>query len=290
VDRAARVSSVRPDEALDLRAESVQIRLVTERTELVLAQPEQHGFAGTLRRARRMAIITAWTSWVVAGARLRGLPPEGTHAAGLRRWAVGARRILGVEFDVVHGEARAPERARLVVANHRTPLDIIPLILLFGGHFLANHKTRKAPVIGGAAELVGTIFVDRDDRRSGANAIRQMKRYLEEKRTVIVFPEGTTHGGDEVRPFQRGAFLAAKGLDAEVVPVGIAYPSGHEFVQQSLGAHARGFLERPENRAWVSIGDPIPAEQVVKDEEHVRTKVQELVDRSRAGAGSPRGR
>ncbi len=269
---------------LDLGPETGQIPAVTERTELVLAEPERHGLAGTIRRTTRMAVITAWTSWVVAGARLRGLPPEGTHAAGLRHWAVGARRILGVDFDVVHGEARAPERARLVVANHRTPLDIIPLILLFGGHFLANHKTRKAPVIGGAAELVGTIFVDREDRRSGANAIRQMKRYLEEKRTVIVFPEGTTHGGDEVRPFQRGAFLAAKGLDAEIVPVGIAYPPGHEFVQQSLGAHARGFLERPQNRAWVSIGEPIAAEHVVKDEEHVRSKVQELVERSRAAA------
>jgi 1-acyl-sn-glycerol-3-phosphate acyltransferase len=275
--------------ALDRRAETLQIRAVSERTELVHTPPAGHGLAGTLRRASRMAMITAWTSWVVAGARWRGLPPEGTHAAGLRRWAVGARRILGVDFEVVHGRAQPPERARLVVSNHRTPLDIIPLILMFGGHFLANHKTRKAPVIGGAAELVGTIFVDRDDRRSGANAIRQMKRYLEEKRTVIVFPEGTTHGGDEVRPFQRGAFLAAKGLDAEIVPVGLAYPTGHEFVQQSLGEHARGFLERPDNRTWVSIGEPIDADAVVKDEEHVRAKVQELVGRSRAGATGARG-
>ncbi|MBX7192030.1 MAG: 1-acyl-sn-glycerol-3-phosphate acyltransferase [Sandaracinaceae bacterium] len=257
---------------------------MTERSELVLARPEEHGFSGTLRRVARMALISSWTSWVVMGARIRGLPPEGTHAAGLRHWAHGARRILGVDFEVVHGEARAPERARLVVANHRTPLDIIPLVLLFGGHFLANHKTRKAPVIGGAAELVGTIFVDRDDRRSGANAIRQMKRYLEEKRTVIVFPEGTTHAGDEVRPFQRGAFLAAKGLDAEIVPVGIAYPPGAEFVEQSLGQHARGFLSRPANRAWVSIGDPLPADSVIKDEEQVRAKVQELVHRSREGS------
>ena len=231
-----------------------------------------------------MAVISAWTSWVVLGARLRGLPPEGTHAAGLRHWAKGARRILGVDFDVVHGEASEPERARLVVANHRTPLDIIPLVLLFGGHFLANHKTRKAPVIGGAAEMVGTIFVDREDRRSGANAIRTMKRYLEEKKTVIVFPEGTTHAGDEVRPFQRGAFLAAKGLDAEIVPVGIAYPPGNEFVDESLGQHARGFLSRPVNRAWVSIGEPIPVDGVVKDEERVRSRVQELVDRSRAAS------
>lgn len=261
---------------------------MTERTDLVVATPDDQGIAAAMRRTTRMALISAWTSWVVTAARIRGLPPEGTHAAGLRRWAVGARRILGVDFEVVHGQPSEPERARLIVANHRTPLDIIPLVLLFGGHFLANHKTRKAPVIGGAAEMVGTIFVDRDDRRSGANAIRTMKRYLEEKKTVIVFPEGTTHGGDEVRTFQRGAFLAAKGLDAEIVPVGIAYPPGAEFVEQSLGQHARGFLSRPRNRAWISIGEPLAADAVVRDEELVRGRVQALVDGARAASRTKR--
>ncbi len=256
---------------------------MTERSDLVIASPaEDHGLPGSLRRTTRMALITAWTQWVVTTARLRGLPPEGTHANGLRRWAHGARHILGVDFSVVHGEPPADSRARLIVANHRTPLDIIPLVILFGGHFLANHKTRHAPVIGGAAELVGTIFVDREDRRSGANAIRQIRRLLEQKRTVVVFPEGTTHRGDEVRPFQRGAFLAAKGLDAEIVPVGIAYPPGTEFVDQSLGQHARGFLSRPLNRSWLSIGEPLAADRAVRDEELVRARVQELVNRSRA--------
>ncbi len=243
-----------------------------------------YGFFGTLRRMWRMFVITTWTYWVVTIHRIKGTPPEGTHAKGLRFWARGARRILGVDFRVVSGEAREPTKARLVVANHRTPLDIIPIDILFGGHFLANHKTRTAPVVGMAAEMVGTIFVDRDDRRSGANAIRTMKRYLEEKRTVIVFPEGTTYGGDEVRTFQRGAFLAAKGLDVEIIPVGIAYPPGNEFTGQSLGAHARGFLSRRVNRAWISIGEPIAADLVVRDEELVRTRVQELVDRSRERA------
>lgn len=257
--------------------------MTEERTELALAAADS-GVAALSRRVARLALISSWTWYSVTRARILGLPPEGTHAAGLRYWAGGARRILGVDYQLVHGEVREPARARLVVANHRTPLDIIPLDLLFGGHFLANHKTRSAPVIGSAAELVGTIFVDRDDRRSGANAIRQMKRYLEAKRTVIVFPEGTTYRGDEVHPFQRGAFLAAKGLDVEIVPVGLAYPPGAEFVDQSLGEHAKGFLSRPVNRTWVSVGEPIPADAVIRDEEVVRERVQELVERSREAA------
>jgi 1-acyl-sn-glycerol-3-phosphate acyltransferase len=271
--------------SLDPSPDSRQKSGVSERTELALPD-ETTGLPRALRRTLRLALISSWTTIVVLQARLRGLPAEGSHVRSLQHWAHGARRILGVDYQVVHGAPPGERRARLVVANHRTPLDIIPLTTLFGGHFLANHKTRGAPVIGGAAELVGTIFVDREDKRSGANAIRQMRRLLEEQRTVIVFPEGTTHGGDEVRPFQRGAFLAAKGLDVEVVPVGLAYPEGTEFVDPSLGQHARRFLSRPRTPTWISIGDPLPGDSVVRDEEAVRARVQELVNLSRRSAKS----
>ena len=39
----------------------------------------------------------------------------------------------------------------------------------------------------------------------------------------MLYPEGTTYSGDEVRPFRAGAFLAAQRTGAEIVPVGIAY-------------------------------------------------------------------
>lgn len=242
------------------------------------------GFVGALRRTARLALISAWTSWVVAAARRGRSSSDATRAEGLRRWAYGARRILGVELTLVGSVPPPSARGRLVVANHRTPLDIVPLAMLFGGHFLANHKTRRAPVIGRAAEFVGTVFVDREDRRSGARAIREVRSLLEARRTVVVFPEGTTYGGDEVRPFQRGAFLAVKGLDVEVVPVGLAYPPGFEFTEPSLGEHARSFLARAVNPTWVAVGDPVDASRAVADEESLRAEVQRLVERARAAS------
>ena len=238
---------------------------------------------GNLRRMWRMLIITVWTTWVVQTARLRSRFGPFDFPLGLQRWGFGARRILGIQSRV-EGPVTPPTRGRLVVSNHRTPLDIVSLMCLFKGHFLANHKTRNAPVVGYAAELVGTLFVDREDKRSGANAIRAMRRLLEEKRTVIVFPEGTTHGGDEVRAFQRGAFLAAKGLDVEIVPVGLVYPEGHEFTEPPLGAHARAFLSRRVNRCWVQVGEPFDAQEAVRNEELVRARVQELVNQARERA------
>ncbi len=63
--------------------------------------------------------------------------------------------------------------------------------------------------------------------------------------------------------------------------VGLAYPEGVEFVDPSLGQHARRFLSRPRTSSWVSIGQPMTADEVVRDEEAVRARVQELVNLSR---------
>src|SRR6478609_5701447 len=88
------------------------------------------------------------------------------------------------------------------------------------------------PVIGLAARRVGTLFVDRSDKRSGAAVINAMITGLESGRGVMVYPEGTTFAGDEVRPFRAGAFLAAQRAGAEIVPVGIAYGGdGASFLQ-----------------------------------------------------------
>lgn len=240
-----------------------------------------------VRRQTRLLQMMAWTWGVVSSADV--LERWSSDVDALRdrfkmRWVRGAVRICGLDLRVVRGAPpnELRDRARLVVANHRTPLDIVALLSLFGGHFLANHRVSRAPVIGPGAHKIGTVFVDREDRKSGVAAIRTMRRLLEQRRTMIVFPEGTTFGGDEVRPFKGGAFTAAGSLPVDVVPVGIAYTPGHEFARGSMGDHIRGFLGRARTPAWVSIGEPIAIPEDRKGfDELVRARVQELVDASR---------
>ncbi|AKF05069.1 lysophospholipid acyltransferase family protein [Sandaracinus amylolyticus] len=239
-----------------------------------------------IRRQSRLVRVAAWTSWVLSCAGVIERFSRDRDAViddWKLRWARGMRSIVGLDPTLVHGEpSLSSERGRLIVANHRTPLDIVTLLSLFGGHFLANHKVSRAPIVGRGAHRIGTVFVDRGDRRSGAAAIRQMRALLEAKRTVIVFPEGTTFAGDEVRPFKGGAFSAAAGLQVDVVPVGIAYTPGHEYADGSLGAHVRAFLARPRTPAWVSIGEPLEMPSVRRGfEDEVRGHVQSLVERSR---------
>ena len=167
-------------------------------------------------------------------------------------------RILGVEL-FVQGPLPSPDEANLVVANHRTALDIGVLMSQVGGAFLSRSDLAEWPIAGPLAKHATTIFVQRDDRRSGAKAIREIRRRLEQRETVIVFPEGTTHRGDVVHEFKSGSFAALRGIRANVVPVGIAYPDGTEYVGNSFGEHVRDIASRVRTPVVATFGNSFEA-------------------------------
>ena len=107
-----------------------------------------------------------------------------------------------------------------------------------------------------ALALSRTIFVDRASPRSGFKAIRSIREALQRGRTVTVFPEGTTCAGDELRPFAAGAFAAVRGLDVDVVPVGLAYPFGTEYVEDRILDHLANLTGRPRVPVGVAVGRP----------------------------------
>jgi 1-acyl-sn-glycerol-3-phosphate acyltransferase len=180
----------------------------------------------------------------------------------VRRWARGV--LLAMQANVCQRGTVLPQKAkaRLVVANHRSAADIPVLLHLFGGSVLSRADLANWPIIGRSARAAQTIFVDREDPASRLRAIREIRACLERGRTVSLFPEGATHAGDDVRPFAAGSLVALRGLDVEVVPVGLAYPAGTEFTQDSFVDHARDLGRRTSLPIGVAIGDSIAAEGV----------------------------
>lgn len=200
----------------------------------------------------------------------------------VKRWAGGLLAVFGVEQHWASPLPAPRTRARLVVANHRSPLDILLMLQHFGGSVLARHDLERWPVMGRAATYGGTIYVNRKDPKSGVRAIREIRKRLQAGGTVVVFPEGSTFAGDLVHRFQGGAFSAVTGLDAELVPVGIAYDPGTEFVEPSFVAHLRRVAQRPKTRVALCAGEPLPigASRAAMAEE-LRGAVQGLVERAR---------
>jgi 1-acyl-sn-glycerol-3-phosphate acyltransferase len=242
----------------------------------------------TARSAARALGMGALTLGMLGGVSLhqRLVPAESQQAlfqAWMKTWADRVLRIFGVSWSL-HGELPPMAAgARLVVSNHRSPLDILLMLRLFGGVVLSRSDLANWPVLGLAARRAETIFVDRADTVSGVLAVRALRDRLEKGRTVIVFPEGTTLAGDEVRVFQQGAFAAARGLPVEIVAVGIAYPPGSEYLDETFVEHMTRMARRPRTRVALAIGAPRPMQGSRKGvAEAVRADVQSLVNEARA--------
>jgi 1-acyl-sn-glycerol-3-phosphate acyltransferase len=206
------------------------------------------------------------------------------HDAYLRTWG---RLLLGV-LGVRVSSDPAPESTtlpRLVVSNHRSTIDILILLRLFGGHLLSRADVADWPVMGALAREAGTVLVDRDDAASRTAAVLRIRERLRGGHTVCVFPEGTTFYGDEVRPFQGGAFIAVAREKGEVVPVGIAYENDDAiFGDETMGVHLRRLLRTRTFRAAVAVGSPIVCAGlgVTRLRDRAQAEVQGLVHQARA--------
>jgi 1-acyl-sn-glycerol-3-phosphate acyltransferase len=209
-----------------------------------------------------------------------------------RSWARSLLRVLGVEMTIDRsGSLETGTAPRLVVANHRSTLDILLMLHLFGGHLLARGDMATWPAIGILARRVDTLFVNRGDPASGAAAVRRIRDRLRRGSTVCVFPEGTTFHGDEVRDFQPGAFVAIAREKGSVLPVGLAYEHPEAiYGDEPVVDHMKRLARARSTRVGVAIGSPRQATGagVGALAELVRGDVQELVLRARGlvGGGS----
>jgi 1-acyl-sn-glycerol-3-phosphate acyltransferase len=200
-------------------------------------------------------------------------------------WCSALLRMFGVRVRT-HGVPPPASRGHLVVANHRSTADILVLLRAFGGHMVSRADLARWPLVGVAARSVGTVFVDRADVASGANAVRAIRDRLADGHTVIVFPEGTTFPDDEVRPFHAGAFVAALRSGADIVPVGLAYAtgSGAAFVNESFPAHLARMAAAKPSEVVMCVGEPFRVEEkaraaALRDRAH--EEVQRLVHEAR---------
>ena len=106
------------------------------------------------------------------------------------RLSNGLLRVFGAELLV--NRPHTYEGGALVVSNHQSALDIAVMLSLFQGVMLSKHDVADWPLLGRLAKHGDTIFVNREDRRSGAAALREIRRRAKEGRTVVAFPEGGT--------------------------------------------------------------------------------------------------
>jgi lyso-ornithine lipid O-acyltransferase len=209
------------------------------------------------------------------------------------RWSKSLMAVFGIRV-----EARGPHAdqgevypgrdargvGRIFVANHQSGVDIPVLLSVIAAHAISRHDLATWPLIGAGGRRIGTLFVDRQSRRSGATVLRQVAECLAAGEGILMFPEGTSFPGIGVQEFKAGAFNAAHRAGAEVIPIGIAYdhPDAFFFKEPFLN-HMRRIASRRRLTAAVEIGGPLePAlEPSVELKDHAHARVAHLAEQAR---------
>jgi 1-acyl-sn-glycerol-3-phosphate acyltransferase len=138
----------------------------------------------------------------------------------LRRWAAGTLALLGVR---IVRRGRAPAGGCFLATNHLGYLDVLVLASQVEATFVAKHDIAAWPMLGWLCRTFGTLFLDRARPRDLVRLFEAIDDVQRHGVSVVIFPEGTSSGGDSVRPFHAGIFEAAARSKAPVSVAALAY-------------------------------------------------------------------
>ncbi len=119
-------------------------------------------------------------------------------------FAAGSIKITGMKLDI---EGTCPDPPFFLVTNHLSYIDILPLWYCCKGTFIAKSEISKWPFFGIGAKVLGVLFINREDNRDIRRVNELISRQIGEEQGIILFPEGTSSGGDKVLPFNPALLL-----------------------------------------------------------------------------------
>ncbi|TFB13913.1 1-acyl-sn-glycerol-3-phosphate acyltransferase [Filobacillus milosensis] len=122
---------------------------------------------------------------------------------------------------IVKGEENIPEGSYLIVGNHQANYDIFAYLGYFKEPFgfISKIEVSKLPIVRPWMEVMGCLFLDRDNRRQSVKTFKKGIELLRDGHPLAIFPEGTRSLGSEMLPFKSGSFSLAKKAKVPVLPV-----------------------------------------------------------------------
>ena len=188
---------------------------------------------------------------------------------GLITWLMRVQlRLLSVQIDI---QGQPHSQAPLLVANHISWLDILVIGSVRTSRFLSKAEVKKWFLFGKLATHFGTLFIHRGDGVSQAH--QTIINCLTHNTSTVIFPEGTTSDGTQVKKFYPRLFAAAIEAKTLVQPVALHYPLDNgvnpwvPFTRdQSILRHVMSLLHHNKHiNVCVSFLEPVPATNMQRD-------------------------
>jgi 1-acyl-sn-glycerol-3-phosphate acyltransferase len=128
--------------------------------------------------------------------------------------------------------------------------DVLVLVAYLPRYsFVAKAEIFRVPLFGGAARAVGTIPIERENRKAAFQSYEEAAARMQGGRNVVVFPEGTRGDSYALRPFKKGPFVLAVAAKAPIVPT---------LIHGTIEALPRGSFWLTPGRVEVHLLEPVP--------------------------------
>lgn len=129
--------------------------------------------------------------------------------------------LTNVSLDV-SGQEHLLNRPAVVIINHQSKADIIVVANLLKEDLagVGKMEIKKMPLVGKALEIAGAVYIDRKNSGSAIEAMKPLVDVIQnEKRSVVIAPEGTRSVSPMPGKFKKGAFHIAIQAGVPILPV-----------------------------------------------------------------------
>jgi len=151
----------------------------------------------------------------------------------IRFWCKRLLSIFEISVEVTGLESNLMNQKKyLMVANHISWMDIIVIQSIKPCIFVAKSDVASWPLFGWVAQMTGTIFIKRDKISDIKKALKKMKRRLI-KRSVCIFPEGTSTNGRYLLPFKSNLFQSSIDTQKSILPLCLRYEQKNIYTDKT---------------------------------------------------------
>lgn len=148
--------------------------------------------------------------------------PERIILPAMRFWGQATLALLSVKLKLMNSSTLNDRRARVVVCNHQSSLDVMWMAAITPPAVvsIAKKEIIYIPIVN----LVWSVFdFVRIDRSNVSSAIAKMKGIADDlvrnSRSLLIAPEGTRSPDGKIQSFKKGAFHIALKKKIPIYPV-----------------------------------------------------------------------
>ena len=106
----------------------------------------------------------------------------------------------------------------LIVGNHMGFVDILAMHSITKALFVTSYEMRETPLLGILTEMAGCLYVERRNKSNILGELGNIVNALKDGFNVTLYPEATSHNGEEILPFKRTLLTSAALAGKPIIP------------------------------------------------------------------------